>query len=48
MQIAVLGTGSVGRTSAGRLAELGHDVLPLWVRLMSALGKQTFPFKVAR
>jgi len=27
MKIAVLGTGSVGRTIAGRLAELGHDVV---------------------
>ena len=26
MQVAVLGTGVVGRTLAGRLAELGHDV----------------------
>jgi predicted dinucleotide-binding enzyme len=26
MEIAVLGTGMVGRTLAGRLAELGHDV----------------------
>lgn len=26
MKIAVLGTGSVGRTLAGRLAELGHEV----------------------
>lgn len=26
MQIAILGTGTVGRTLAGRLAELGHDV----------------------
>lgn len=26
MEIAVLGTGTVGRTLAGRLAELGHDV----------------------
>src|SRR4051812_28164895 len=27
MKIAVLGTGTVGRTLAGRLAELGHDVV---------------------
>lgn len=27
MTIAVLGTGSVGRTLAGRLSELGHDVV---------------------
>jgi predicted dinucleotide-binding enzyme len=27
MRISVLGTGTVGRTLAGRLAELGHDVV---------------------
>ena len=27
MRIAVLGTGMVGRALAGRLAELGHDVV---------------------
>ena len=27
MRIAVLGTGMVGQAVAGRLAELGHDVL---------------------
>jgi hypothetical protein len=27
MNIAVLGTGSVGRAIAGRLDELGHDVV---------------------
>jgi 8-hydroxy-5-deazaflavin:NADPH oxidoreductase len=27
MKIAVLGTGMVGRALAGRLAELGHDVV---------------------
>ena len=27
MKIAVLGTGTVGRTLAGKLSELGHDVV---------------------
>jgi predicted dinucleotide-binding enzyme len=27
MRISVLGTGTVGRTLAGRLVELGHDVV---------------------
>jgi predicted dinucleotide-binding enzyme len=27
MKIAVLGTGTVGRTLAGKLSELGHDIV---------------------
>ncbi|MCP3422583.1 hypothetical protein [Nocardioides pinisoli] len=64
MQVAVLGTGMVGRAIAPRLAELGHrDVidlggietargaemwLPLWLRLMGALGTAEFNLKIVR
>jgi predicted dinucleotide-binding enzyme len=42
MRVGVLGTGIVGRTIAGKLAELGHDV-SIGTRDPAALAERTEP-----